>query len=353
MLRLKNLKDLFAFSSKKTTSTKTIQPLSLDVYRKKQWDKYFVSFCTLLASNTFYGNNSNFLLNAGFTSVSGGEYICSGSLAGTEVIPHNLDKLIYSAVIARPKIIWLPCMDERIQYLTASHRALSLGMPGCECLLSQIEKEKIVNDVVDICEKNKTIEEIVVSSHSGCGAVAKAIKAQKNNQKWYEKIAEKFEDENDLIDRNGEKFAASFAEILETKIVQKSLNVSIRTHHFSLKELHSQHIHNAFGAVVNLDPLFNAAEFEDSLELPMFNIYSGGQSAKQIYNNIALAITIASGDHGFGSEYLTKQTPFIILFTTNLLKDKKSIELIENVLNVLKSEELPLEVIYKVLDTSN
>jgi carbonic anhydrase len=353
MLRLKNLKVLFPFGSKRTVSNTNQQTHPSDKYRKKYWDKYFVSFYTLLASNTFYGNRKNELLSVGFTKVGGGEYIYPGFVVASDIVPHNLDKIVYSAVVNRPKIIWLPCMDERIQYLTASHHALSLGMPGCECLLSQKEKEKIIGDVVEICEKNKTIEEIVVSSHSGCGAVAAAIRAHKNEQTWYEKIIEKFETEEALIDKNGEKFAASFASILESKMLEKALNVNIRTHHFVRKELHSKHIHNAFGAVVNLDPLLNTAEFEDSIELPMFNIYSRSQSANQIFDNIFLAIAIASGDHGFGPDYFTKQTPFTLLFTTNLSTNLESSMVISDVLEMLKVAELPLEVIYKVLDTSN
>jgi carbonic anhydrase len=353
MLRLKNLKALMVFGSSNLKSKKNNDTHSSDVYRKKQWGKYCVSYYTLLASNTFYGNRKNDILSVGFSYVSGEEYVYTGLLAYDELTPHNLDKMIYSAVVTRPKIMWLPCMDERIQYLTASHHALSLGMPGCECLLNQIDKEKIINEVVEICEKNTTIEEIVVSSHSGCGAVAKAIEIGKNKQKWYQKIAEKFENQESLIDKNGERFASNFAQILKQKAKEKSLNLNIRTHHFARQELHSKHIHNAFGAVVNMDPLLNTADFEDNLELPMFNIYSGGQSAEQIFDNIVLSITIASGKNGFGSDYITKKTPFILLFTTNLTKNIDNVEVIMSILEMLKNTELPLQVIYKVLDTSN
>lgn len=342
-----------AFGSSSVITKKTNDSDSCDIYRKKQWDKHCTSFYTLLASNTFYGNKKSPLLSAGFTYVTGDEYVYPSFPGYNELTPHNLDKIVYVAVVTRPKIIWLPCMDERIQYLTASHHALSLGMPGCECLLDINSKEKIAIEVVEICEKNKTIEEVVVSSHSGCGAVAKAIAIERDKQGWYQTIMDKFEDEDTLIDKKGEKYAASFAQILKQKIVERTLNVNIRTHHFAHQELHSKHIHNAFGAVVNLDPLLNTAEFEDSLELPMFNIYSGGQTAKQIFDNVVLAITIASGNKGFGSQYITKQTPFVVLFTTNLTKNIDSEDLIEGVLQMLKNADLPLETVYKVLDTSN
>ncbi|MBC7471839.1 MAG: hypothetical protein H7196_01035 [candidate division SR1 bacterium] len=353
MLRFKNLKAFIAFGSSSAVTKKTDSSQSCDVYRKKQWDKYCASFYTLLASNTFYGNKKSSLLSSGFTYINGDEYIYPSFSDHTELVPHNLDNIVYTAVVTRPKIIWLPCMDERIQYLTASHHALSLGMPGCECLLDINAKEKIANEIVEICEKNKTIEEVVVSSHSGCGAVAKAIAIERSKQNWYQKIVDKFEKEDVLIDKNGEKYASSFAQILEQKMAEKSIYVNIRTHHFAQQELHSKHLHNALGAVVNLDPLLNTAEFEDSLELPMFNIYSGGQTAMQIYDNIVLAIAIASGNKGFGSQYITKQAPFIILFTTNLTKNIDTEDLIESVLKMLKSADLSLETIYKVLDTSN
>jgi carbonic anhydrase len=353
MSRFKNLGAIFGLATNIVVKEKNDHTHECDIYRKEEWGKHCVAYNNLLASNTFYGNKRNELLTTGFTFIEGNEYNMGDNTGRFSATPLNLDKLVYDSIVRRPKMIWLPCMDERLQYLTASHHALSLGMPGCECLMNQEEKEKVANEIISVCEKNKTIEEIVVSSHSGCGAVAKAISDHKNEQSWFSRFIERFSSEDILVDKEGEKYALSFAQILEKLISQKQLSISVRTHHFAHKELHSQHLHNAFGAVVNLDPLLNTAEFEDSLELPMFNIYSGGQNAQQIVDNIILAIAIAAGTHGFSCDYLNKNTPFVLLFTSDLAKNTLSTDIISEVIKKLKQTTLKLDVVYKVLDTSN
>jgi carbonic anhydrase len=353
MSRLKNLGAVLGLSTSVVVKEQTNNTHQSDVYRREEWGKYCGAYNRLLASNTFYGNRKSELLSTGFTYIEGNEYNMGDNTGRFSSNPLNLDKIVYDSIVKRPKMIWLPCMDERLQYLTASHHALSLGMPGCECLMNQEEKQKIANEIVCICEQNKTIEEIVVSSHSGCGAVAKAIHDQKKQQNWVSRFMDRFSNEDVLVDKEGEKYALSFAQMLEKLIAEKHLHTTVRTHHFARKELHSQHLHNAFGAVVNLDPLLNTAEFEDSLELPMFNIYSGGQTAEQIYNNVTLAIAIASGTSGFSCDYLNKKTPFVLLFTSDLTKNKESEAVMKAVIKKLKESPLILDVVYKVLDTSN
>ena len=352
MSRLRNLVAVLGTVTKANKQKLTTADTS-DHYRKIEWEKYAAAYYNLLSSNTFYGNKSHSLLTAGFIYISGEEYVFSRSGSLTKLSPLNMDKLVYDSIVKRPTMIWLPCMDERLQYLTASHHALSLGMPGCECLLDTNEKEKIAEEVAHICSKNPTIREIVVSSHSGCGAVAKAIEDHKNELNWIEKITFKFTNKESLIDEKGEKYATSFAQLLEKHITLNSLPLTVRTHHFARKELHSEHLHHAFGAVINFDPLLNTAEFEDQLEFPMFNIYSGGHNEHQIYDNILLAMSIAGGESGFGKNYFTIQHPFVLLFTCNLEKNKTGGETIEKVLEKLAKKAPNIETIYKVLDTSN
>jgi carbonic anhydrase len=291
--------------------------------REAEWEKYLPYYRNLLASNTFYRDKTQDLLSPGFIRTDGQEYI---SVSGQN--PLNLDKLVYDSMVKRPKMIWLPCMDERLQYLTASHHALSLGMPGCECLMSSTQKLSIAQEIAEICQKNPTIEEIVVSSHSGCGAVAKAIQQQRQTQHWVEKFVQTLQPVDQLLDTEGGKYAQSFADILSKTFEKSYILVTVRTHHFEKKELHSQNLHHAFGAVINFDPLLNTAEFEDGLEIPMFNIYAGGQEYETVFDHIALAVSIASGDHGFGNGYFTRQSPFVLLFTSNLKKYPGSVYII-------------------------
>jgi hypothetical protein len=245
-------------------------------------------------------------------------------------------------------MIWLPCIDERIQYLTASHHALSLGIPGCECLMSAEEKLKMADNLIAVCEDNPTIEEIVVSSHSKCGAVAHTI-ANKKSKPVLSKIWDKFQDQDKVLDSVSERYASGFADILKMRLKENNSNVSVRTHHFHFQELHSKHLHHAFGAIVNFDPLLNGAELEENLEVPMFNIYAGGQTDKQIMQNIELAIDIASSSEGFSCEYINQDNPFILLFT--IPKENTSImSKIQNVLAQIQDKNYPLELVYTVLE---
>ncbi|MEX0598071.1 MAG: hypothetical protein WD512_16405, partial [Candidatus Paceibacterota bacterium] len=261
----------------------------------------------------------------------------------------NLAKLIKDSIVSRPKMIWLPCIDERIQYLTASHHALSLGMPGCECSVSDDEKLKMADELIAICESNPTIKEIVVSSHSKCGAVATTLN-NKRAKKPITYLLDKFRDQDKLIDSTSEKYASNFAQIIEERLEGSESNISVRTHHFNSQELHSKNLHHALGAIINFDPLLNGAELEENLELPMFNIYEGGQKSSQIMKNINLAINIASGSSGFSCQYIDKNNPFILLFT--IPKGDKSItNQVKKLVDKIQSQEYPIELVYTFVDT--
>jgi carbonic anhydrase len=311
---------------------------SCDSYRSVEWSKYAQTYHNLLYSTPV----SSVLGVRGFLHLDGTKYKSEFKYK------LNLDKILKESIVKRPKMIWLPCIDERIQYLTASHHALSLGIPGCECLMSAEEKLKMADELIAICEENPTIEEIVVSSHSKCGAVANTL-ANKNTRLAFSKIWNKFQNQDKVLDSASERYASGFASILATRLQEQNSPVSVRTHHFHFQELHSKNLHHAFGAIVNFNPLLNGAELEENLEVPMFNIYAGGQNANQIIQNIELAIEIASSSEGFSCEYINQDNPFILLFT--IPKEHKSIlSKIQTVINQIQDKHYPLEVVYTVLE---
>lgn len=311
---------------------------SCDSYRNLEWSKYAQTYHNLLYSNPV----SEVLGVKGFLHLDGTKY------RSEYKYKLNLDKIIKDSLVKRPKMIWLPCIDERIQYLTASHHALSLGIPGCECLISAEEKLKMADELIAICEENPTIEEIVVSSHSKCGAVAHTL-ANKAVKPSFSNIWNKFQNKDKVLDSASERYASGFASILATRLQEHNSPVSVRTHHFDFQELHSKNLHHAFGAIVNFNPLLNGAELEENLEVPMFNIYAGGQTANQIMNNIELAIGIASSSEGFSCEYINQDNPFILLFTLPK-QDKALMTIIQTVLDQIKDKHYPLGLVYTVLE---
>ena len=311
---------------------------SCDSYRNLEWSKYAQTYHNLLYSNPV----SEVLGVKGFLHLDGTKY------RSEYKYKLNLDKIIKDSLVKRPKMIWLPCIDERIQYLTASHHALSLGIPGCECLISAEEKLKMADELIAICEENPTIEEIVVSSHSKCGAVAHTL-ANKAVKPSFSNIWNKFQNKDKVLDSASERYASGFASILATRLQEHNSPVSVRTHHFDFQELHSKNLHHAFGAIVNFNPLLNGAELEENLEVPMFNIYAGGQTANQIMNNIELAIGIASSSEGFSCEYINQDNPFILLFTLPK-QDKALMTIIQTVLDQIKDKHYPLGLVYSVLE---
>jgi carbonic anhydrase len=313
---------------------------SCEIYRSLEWSKYAQTYHNLLYSNPI----SHVLDEKGFLHLDGTKYK-SGYKYNL-----NLDKILKDSLVKRPKMIWLPCMDERIQYLTASHHALSLGMPGCECLMSYTNKAKMIDDIIDICKDSPSIQEIITTSHSDCGAVDYAIKKY-DKEHVVSRIAHKLKKRATLIDKEGEKYALHFTRLLENALQENNLTISVRTHHFQQQELHSQNLHNAFGAIINFNPLLNSAELEENLELPMFNIYAGGQKPTQILKNIELALRISAGGNGFSNTYFNKENPFILLFTIDNKQNSNSAKFTQSIIKKLQEKELPLEVVYSILET--
>jgi carbonic anhydrase len=319
--------------------------------RASEWSKLEPTYYNLISSNTFYHDKHRPLLSKGFNFPNGEEYIFSHTTHNLE--PLNLDNLVYTSLVRKPKLIWLPCMDERIQYLTSSHHALSLGMPGCECLMQDTERKIMAQKLVEICRENPTINEIIASSHSSCGAVSRAFALHKDKMGWLDRMFTTIQGEDKMLDKVGEKYASSFASIIESELSFHDLkHIAVRTHHFAKNDLHSKDLHNSVGAVVNFDPLMNAADFEDTIDVPMFNIFAGGQSPEQIISNLELATMIAGGNHGFGTDYFSRSTPFVLLFIANLQTDKQISEVLTEVVINLKDTLFPIDVVYKILDTS-
>lgn len=311
---------------------------SCEIYRSLEWSKYAQTYHNLLYSNPV----SSVLGVKGFLHLDGTKY------KSEYKYKLNLDKILKDSLVKRPKMIWLPCIDERIQYLTASHHALSLGIPGCECLMSAEEKLKMADNIIAVCEDNPTIEEIVVSSHSKCGAVTHTL-AHKTTKPSWSNIWNNFQNQDKVLDSASERYASGFASILTTRLQEQNSAVSVRTHHFNFKELHSKNLHHAFGAIVNFNPLLNGAELEENLEVPMFNIYAGGQTSNQIMKNIDLAIDIASSSEGFSCEYINQDNPFILLFT--LPKENTQIlSKIQTVIDKIQDKHYNLELVYTVLE---
>ena len=317
---------------------KVSESKSCEIYRSLEWSKYAQTYHNLLYSNPV----SEVLGVKEFLHLDGTKY------KSEYKYKLNLDKILKDSLVKRPKMIWLPCIDERIQYLTASHHALSLGIPGCECLMTAEEKLKMADELIDICKDNPTIEEIVVSSHSKCGAVANTL-ANKNTRQAFSAIWNKFQNQDKVLDSASERYASGFASILTTRLQEHNSAVSVRTHHFNFQELHSKNLHHAFGAIVNFNPLLNGAELEENLEVPMFNIYAGGQNTNQIMKNIELAIDIASSSEGFSCEYINQDNPFILLFTIPK-ENTEILSKIQTVINQIQDKHYPLELVYTVLE---
>lgn len=321
-----------------STKEKNDSHSSCDSYRSIEWSKYAQAYHNLLYSTPI----SEVLGVRSFLHLDGTKY------KSEYKYKLNLDKILKDSLVKRPKMIWLPCIDERIQYLTASHHALSLGIPGCECLMSAEEKLQMADNIIAVCEENPTIEEIVVSSHSKCGAVAHTL-ANKSSKPVLNKILDKFQNQDKVLDSASERYASGFASILTARLQEQNSAVSVRTHHFHFQELHSKNLHHAFGAIVNFNPLLNGAELEENLEVPMFNIYAGGQTANQIMKNIELAIDIASSSEGFSCEYINQDNPFILLFT--IPKENSSLmSKIQTIIDQIQDKHYPLELVYTVLE---
>lgn len=315
-------------------SSKDSVETSCENYRAIEWEKHSRPYHNLLSAQ----------FQSGFS------YINDSIYHNTSSSSLDLENLVQQSFVNRPKIVWLPCMDERIQYLTASHHALSLGMPGCECLMSYTNKAKMIDDIIDICKDNTSIQEIITTSHSDCGAVDHAIKKY-DKEHIVSRITHKLKKRSALIDKEGEKYALHFTHLLENALQENNLTISVRTHHFQQQELHSQNLHNAFGAIINFNPLLNSAELEENLELPMFNIYAGGQKPAQITKNIELALRISAGNHGFSNTYFNTENPFILLFTINTKQNPSSARFTKSIIKNLKEKDLPLEVVYTILET--
>jgi carbonic anhydrase len=337
---------------KLNTMTVKMNTKNLLGLRKTEWNTHKFAYYNLLNSNTYIHNRHDSLLDVGFRYQDGSEFVFNLTVETIESL--NLDNLVYKSVVRRPKLIWLPCMDERIQYLTSSHHALSLGMPGCECLLTGKEQRNIAKNIVAICQKHPSITEIVPSSHSSCGAVARAFALHKKQMNWVERLYTIIDGEDKTLDKVGAKYASTFAQVLKEELTNVQLdNVSIRTHHFAKNELHSKELHNAFGAVVNFDPTMNTADFEDTVDVPMFNIFAGGQSSEQVIQNIELATAIAGGDHGFGPTFFTGKTPFVLFFVANLTDQPDIHKELLDVVELLKNAAITIDIVYKILDTSS
>ncbi len=339
MSRISSLGTLLSLPTQIISSKDSVET-SCENYRTIEWEKYSKAYHNFL-STQYISSLSN---RKGFTYIDNSPYYSTSNSS------LNVENVIQQSLIHRPKIIWLPCMDERIQYLTASHHALSLGMPGCECLMSYTNKAKMIDDIIDICKDSPSIQEIITTSHSDCGAVDHAIKKY-DKEHIVSRIAHKLKKRATLIDKEGEKYALHFTRLLENALQENNLTISVRTHHFQQQELHSQNLHNAFGAIINFNPLLNSAELEENLELPMFNIYAGGQKPKQILKNIELALRISAGKNGFGNIYFNKENPFILVFTIDKKQNPHSAKFTQSIIKKLQEKDLPLEVVYTILET--
>ena len=296
------------------------RPRSLDTLKSYQWSKIspYLSNVLCNSSHTFYDLRS------------GAEVSCA---CDSEL---DLGAEMTRALVKRPKSMWLLCMDERIQYFGGSHRALTFGLPGCECLLSANQKNLLSNRLLEITEEFPSIEEIIVTSHSSCGAVNKAITTEKNAVlKTLKTTLAKTQHYCDHVAKN---FAADFARKLTGKARGKELDLTIRTYHLDGEQLHCPDFHHAVGAVVNYTPNLNVAEFTEALDLPLFNIYAGAQNQALVLQNIRLAVQIAQAHHGLG-EFFTPENPFTLIFTG---EDQG----IENILTQLSKENFAIPVAY-------
>lgn len=225
----------------------------------------------------------------------------------------DLESMAQECLTPNPKTMWIVCIDERIQYFASSHRALSIGLPGSECLVSKIEQESIAKHLITSCKQMSSIEEIIVTSHSKCGAVNKAL-CSHNKNTLEKRVNKLLAGNNRFCDEIAKSYATEFAGKLGNIAMEEDLDVSIRTLHLDHEQLHCSAFHNAVGAVINSVPNLNVSEFEEKLDLPLFNIYSLGQPASLVKANIELAIEIAAQKCGLG-KYFDEQNPFVLIFT--------------------------------------
>jgi carbonic anhydrase len=344
MSRLKELRQIFISPAKLIPNLKV--DLKTDIkdkntQREKSWKKFSQNYFNLLAANVDYCYING--LKYDFLKLPK-PYICNKNI--------DLQDIVFKSKVDKPKLIWLPCMDERLQYLTSSRYALSLGIPGCECLEDKSNQVLLADKIVEICLENPTISQVVASSHSACGAVAQAIKQKKNPQTIKEYLFNHTHRKDQILDHASQEFTANFADLISTKLKLANLDVKVRTHHFELEELHSQKIHNAFGAVVNFNAIVNAAELEDELEVPLFNIYANGQKIDEIAGKIELAVNIAGSEHGFGERYFRTETPFVLIFTTNLVKYPERIKDIKMIVKKLNGMTPKTPVIYTIINSN-
>lgn len=252
----------------------------------------------------------------------------------------DLVKIAKECLTTNPKTMWIICMDERIQYFASSHRALSIGLPGCECLVSGSEKDSIIQQLIAVCEDLDSLEEIIVTSHSSCGAVNKALCSKKNIVE--SQVQRVLSQNSHYCDQVAKSYSVSFAKELATRADTANLDLNIRTLHLDHEQLHCPSFHNAVGAVINYIPNLNVSEFEEKLDLPLFNIYALGQSAKLIQQNIELAISIASQSYG-SNGFFTDEKPFSLIFAG---RNREISEIIKN----LSKSKISIPVAYTICD---
>jgi hypothetical protein len=251
----------------------------------------------------------------------------------------NLKNEMNACVVTKPKSLWLLCMDERIQYFADSHRALSFGLPGCECLLNEKEKIILSEQILDVISQNPTIEEIIVTSHANCGAVDVAIKNQNNSMMTA--VQSLVYNSNRLCDMKAKDYASDFARILAAKAQMNSHDITIRTLHLDSEQLHCPLFHNAVGAVVNFNPNLNASELIENLELPMFNIYAVAQKTKTIIQNIKLALSIAASRYGQKDKFC-EEKPFVLMFSG---ANYQALEIVD----ALQKEDFGINISYSIV----
>jgi carbonic anhydrase len=251
----------------------------------------------------------------------------------------NLTDEVNASMVPRPKTMWLLCMDERIQYYADSHRSLSFGLPGCECLLTLDQKATLIEELLQVAANHTSVEEIIVTSHSSCGAVNAAL--QKEPNKILNRVQTILSKNTQFCDRAAKSYAHDFAKMLSDQARKTKQDLTIRTLHLDNEQLHCPKFHNAVGAVVNYTSDMNVSELVESLDLPLFNIYAGAQTPELVVKNIELAISIAASKHGFNKQF-SEELPFIILFTG------KNNE-VSSVIEQLRKQVFPIPVVYSII----
>ncbi len=261
----------------------------------------------------------------------------------------NIKSIITESVVSSPTIVWIPCMDERIQYLTTTSNSLSMGLPGCECLLTSQEKTNMAKEIVSTVQNNPTIEEIVVTSHDHCGAVQKAILETEKDTNILGKIISKLHKlDKHFCDKEAKKYSRSFAKNLIDELRYADLDVYVHNLHMAHDHLHCPNFHNSVGAIVNFVPSLNPAMMSQKLNLPLFNIHGSENNLSSVFENTKLAIQIAQSHHGFNSEFFTATNPFTLLIPfckkTNISKSNA-----KNLIKSLNVESFSIPVIYSLI----